>query len=162
MLQNRININMGNLYGQSALHLAAMLNFAEGTMILLEHKANIDIRDNLGYTPLHVGVIFNSKECVELLLNRGAAPNVRSNPQSGGVSPLHLAACLGYAVLITQMALFCYCTNIARRNVLSTFWRKEATPICRMRWVKPPWPFLKDSIPLFCRWWGNIVCLWVI
>lgn len=91
---------MGNLYGQSALHLACILNFTAGAIILLEHKANIDIRDNLGYTPLHMAVIFNSKTCVELLLNRGANPNHRSYPQSGGVSALHLSACLGYEVII--------------------------------------------------------------
>lgn len=98
LCQHQANLNVENLYGHAAIHEACISNFEAGIRLLLEYKAFINIQDNMGYTPLHFAVIFNSPECVEVLLNRGANPNLRSSPSSGAVSPLHLAACLGYKV----------------------------------------------------------------
>ena len=58
--------------GQTLLHLASFLGFAELTKFLIAHGIDLDARDRNGYTALHFAVLSLSKPCLELLVAAGA------------------------------------------------------------------------------------------
>ncbi|KAG1808356.1 hypothetical protein EV424DRAFT_204819 [Suillus variegatus] len=58
--------------GQTLLHLASFLGFAELTKFLIAHDIDVDARDRNGYTALHFAVLSLSKPCLELLVEAGA------------------------------------------------------------------------------------------
>ncbi|KAG2037407.1 hypothetical protein BDR03DRAFT_1010671 [Suillus americanus] len=58
--------------GQTLLHLASFLGFAELTKFLIAHDIDLDARDRNGYTALHFAVLSLSKPCLELLVAAGA------------------------------------------------------------------------------------------
>ncbi|OAX37411.1 hypothetical protein K503DRAFT_866903 [Rhizopogon vinicolor AM-OR11-026] len=58
--------------GQTLLHLASFLGFAELTKFLIEHDIDLDARDRNGYTALHFAVLSLSKPCLQLLVAAGA------------------------------------------------------------------------------------------
>ncbi|KAG2361423.1 hypothetical protein BDR07DRAFT_1409704 [Suillus spraguei] len=58
--------------GQTLLHLASFLGFAELTKFLIMHDIDVDARDRNGYTALHFAVLSLSKPCLELLVAAGA------------------------------------------------------------------------------------------
>ena len=67
-------IQVGNVTGQTALHIAAKLGNPEIAALLLKYKANIDLRNNQGQTPLHYAAYFSTngsghKAVAELLIN---------------------------------------------------------------------------------------------
>ncbi|KAG2342479.1 hypothetical protein BDR05DRAFT_983249 [Suillus weaverae] len=58
--------------GQTLLHLASFLGFAELTKFLIAHDIDVDARDRNGYTALHFAVLSLSKPCLQLLVAAGA------------------------------------------------------------------------------------------
>jgi len=58
--------------GQTLLHLASFLGFAELTKFLIAHDVDLDARDRNGYTALHFAVLSLSKPCLRLLIAAGA------------------------------------------------------------------------------------------
>ncbi|KAG2153713.1 uncharacterized protein EDB93DRAFT_1270603 [Suillus bovinus] len=58
--------------GQTLLHLASFLGFAELTKFLIAHDIDVDARDRNGCTALHFAVLSLSKPCMELLVAAGA------------------------------------------------------------------------------------------
>ncbi|KAG0698126.1 hypothetical protein DFH29DRAFT_984006 [Suillus ampliporus] len=58
--------------GQTLLHLASFLGFAELTKFLIAHDIDLDARDRNGYTALHFAVLSLSKPCLQLLVAAGA------------------------------------------------------------------------------------------
>ncbi|KAG1746129.1 hypothetical protein EDB19DRAFT_378703 [Suillus lakei] len=58
--------------GQTLLHLASFLGFAELTKFLIAHDIDLDARDRNGYTALHLAVLSLSKPCLQLLVAAGA------------------------------------------------------------------------------------------
>jgi uncharacterized protein len=58
--------------GQTLLHLASFLGFAELTKFLVAHDIDLDARDRNGYTALHFAVLSLSKPCLHLLVAAGA------------------------------------------------------------------------------------------
>jgi len=58
--------------GQTLLHLASFLGFAELTKFLIAHDIDMDARDRNGHTALHFAVLSLSKPCLELLVAAGA------------------------------------------------------------------------------------------
>lgn len=65
-------VSHSTLNGQTLLHLASFLGFAELTKFLIAHDIDVDARDRNGYTALHFAVLSLSKPCLQLLVAAGA------------------------------------------------------------------------------------------
>lgn len=88
--------------GQSALHLAAMLD-EYMTRDVLRHGVDIDIHNLDGETPLMCAVKVDKKEVVTLLLENNANVNVRAS--ESGETCLHLATAKDKTGTITRLLL---------------------------------------------------------
>lgn len=64
-----LSVNLPNSDGETPLHLAAQIGFAEGMRLLLEHGAPIDAEDSQGRTALVLSIMENHIKCVQLLQN---------------------------------------------------------------------------------------------
>ena len=88
---NRADINVGDVYEWTPLHLASMgHNFKDDSVLLclLEHGADINARNQDGSTPLLVASFHGALEVVRRLLERGADVEARRND---GKTALQLA-----------------------------------------------------------------------
>ena len=56
-----------------------------------QQKLNIDEQNNEGETALHIAVKENMVPIVDLLIQHNANPNIKTNDDKGGNTPLHLA-----------------------------------------------------------------------
>lgn len=65
-------VSHSTVNGQTLLHLASFLGFAELTKFLIAHDIDVDARDRNGYTALHFAVLSLSKPCLQLLVAAGA------------------------------------------------------------------------------------------
>jgi len=75
-----INVNLQNMDGGTALHLASMSGSREVVKMLLRFK-NIDInlQNNNGYTALHMAVLYKNKDIVKVLLrNKDIDVNIKN------------------------------------------------------------------------------------
>lgn len=89
LVGNQMDINEGNVKGQTALHIAASSpGNAEMVRVLLAHGARLNQPDSGQQTALHKAVLHGNVEEVTVLLERGADPNFVDNV---GHSPIHLA-----------------------------------------------------------------------
>ncbi|XP_063611284.1 fibronectin type 3 and ankyrin repeat domains 1 protein-like, partial [Penaeus indicus] len=78
-------VNLLDVSGWSALHMAACDGTAEVVTWLLQHGASVHVRDKQGQTPLKVAVendhhkacTVGSEECVKFLLEAGVPTNAR-------------------------------------------------------------------------------------
>jgi hypothetical protein len=71
--EHGLDPSVGNVIGQTALHVAAVWNSVEAGKALLEAGAVIDAQNDMGgATPLHMAAARGSLEVCELLLERGA------------------------------------------------------------------------------------------
>ena len=86
-----ININLGNIAGETALHLAAGWGSVEIVDSLLNRsEINTTITTKKGQIPLHNASIFGNKDIVtKLLAQEGVEINAITNDKK---TPLHLAA----------------------------------------------------------------------
>lgn len=101
LLDGGADPNMGDRYGQQALHRTSALEWAGDLgpvySILLDRGAKVDGLNILGETPLHEAVSFNRMDGVRVLLARGANVNAkttrgtRDNVILPGFTPLMIA-----------------------------------------------------------------------
>uniref|UniRef100_A0A8C5C8E9 Ankyrin repeat domain 52 n=1 Tax=Gadus morhua TaxID=8049 RepID=A0A8C5C8E9_GADMO len=88
-----LNIDEGNVFGNSALHMACHTGQEAVAIELMNCGANVNQTNHHGYTPLHLAAISTSGTlCLELLVNNAADVNIQSKE---GKSPLHMAAIHG-------------------------------------------------------------------
>ena len=90
--KGKIDPNVQNASGQSALHLSVERSLLEVVKIILQNGANPDKTDKRGIAPLNIAVSFKSLtkercEIVQLLLIHGANPN--GNGDGRTLFPLH-------------------------------------------------------------------------
>eukprot|EP00960_Hanusia_phi_P024841 731201-Hanusia_phi.AAC.1 len=76
--RNRINPNARGLYGDTALHAAAMNGHHGVVKYLLEHNADANVQNEIGQTPLVCAAIMGARTCVEALLLSGADTRKRT------------------------------------------------------------------------------------
>ena len=77
LIEKGANLNMKDIFGRTALHLAAQKKNRYILQKLLEKKTEIDIepKDSVNVTPLSYAATFGDVECVRLLLDSGANIN---------------------------------------------------------------------------------------
>lgn len=77
LLEGGSNPDKRNIYGNTALHVAAMEFLRnESIPILIAHGASIDLQNNAGDTALHNAARWNNAGAVTFLLEQGAAVNL--------------------------------------------------------------------------------------
>jgi len=82
-----------DIWGCTALHVAADEGLAEKVVLLLERHAPVDALDAWDQTPLHFAARSGSTAICDLLLSHGAALNA---VDADNRTPLHTAALLGH------------------------------------------------------------------
>ena len=97
LLQNKVNVNVRNSLGETALSLAAR-GQSLAVEVLLDHNANINTVDKRGYTPLQLALLREQMDISRLLIQHGALLNLLVS--QGTESPLWIAHAASNAVLI--------------------------------------------------------------
>ncbi len=92
LLEKRVDVNVRQGDGATALHWAAHRDDVDMTALLVRAGANVNAADDLGVTPLSLACANGSSALVERLLKAGANPNV---VMASGESPLMSAARTG-------------------------------------------------------------------
>ena len=69
LLIDRSNINLCDMIGQTALHIACKVKNSYAVKKILKKNSNTSAIDNHGRTSLHLAVIEHSIEIVQILLN---------------------------------------------------------------------------------------------
>ena len=90
--------NATNPMGETPLHYAAAIGFAQAAEYLHKKGADVNRQSDTGNTPLHVAVWKDQASMVDLLLDFGANPNISNkpmNPKGKQGTPLHLAIARG-------------------------------------------------------------------
>lgn len=107
LLENGINIDTRNEYGDSALHLAAENGHINTMKLLLDSGLNKDVTDNNGWTPLKLAVYTGQTYSVKCLLNAGARKDTNDTQSllnwaflARGVTLLHIASRHGYTDIV--------------------------------------------------------------
>ncbi|KAG5664912.1 hypothetical protein KAF25_008646 [Fusarium avenaceum] len=67
-----INLNIRDIYGLTALHIAIVSRHLQITTVLLSRGADVDAEDGTGRTPLMLAVQHTFRDFVELLLSKSA------------------------------------------------------------------------------------------
>lgn len=118
LVGNQMDINEGNVKGQTALHIAASSpGNAEMVRVLLAHGARLNQPDSGQQTALHKAVLHGNVEEVTVLLERGADPNFVDNV---GHSPIHLAV-KSRSTVSCRLPLLLMCIQKGQRPENSTF-----------------------------------------
>jgi len=90
LLEKRVNPNLQNIKGSTALDLAITEGNLELVELLLEKGANLDLTNEKqgGYSPLMLAAEYGKKDIVKLLLEKGAKLDLED---SEGLSALQYA-----------------------------------------------------------------------
>lgn len=72
LTKNTKYVNIIGPGNRTALHLAALMGYAEGIALLIKKGARLNIRDEEGKTPLFYAKFCGHKTCVEILIANGA------------------------------------------------------------------------------------------
>lgn len=98
LLQQNVDVEFKNTYGDSPLGLAAQIGFTEAIPILLENNANPSTKNDHGRTPLHHAVQKGYTDCAFALIEYArqdeAGPGYKQfidTPDERGRTPLFLA-----------------------------------------------------------------------
>lgn len=75
LLQQRVNVNVAEPDGTTALHWAARTEDAQTVDLLIRSGANVKTVNRYGVTPLHLASVSGNAAIIESLLKAGADPN---------------------------------------------------------------------------------------
>ncbi|MBR1979004.1 MAG: ankyrin repeat domain-containing protein [Akkermansia sp.] len=102
LLSNQTDVNEGDFFGLSPLHIAASLGHTECLHLLLgENSADPNAADAHGNTPLHLAALNNRVDAISLLLHDN---RTQANPSNGaGHTPLYLATEKGMPEAVRTM-----------------------------------------------------------
>ena len=122
-----VDVDVRNVNGSTALHLACINQYSNIAKILLHFEANPDVQEDhfAGLkTPLHIAVAQNNYEICKLLLEGGANPNLRDVL---GRTPMHVAAIGGSPDLIELLKNFGGDHNVRDKNGYNpSYWADQA------------------------------------
>jgi ankyrin repeat protein len=88
LLENGVNYNSQNKYGNTALHVSAYRGKIDVVERLLEKGAKVELQNKSGSTPLHFAALKGEKEITTILLEKGSSLDAKDNE---GNTPLHLS-----------------------------------------------------------------------
>jgi ankyrin repeat protein len=74
LLEQGVDINSRDVYGETALHLATQNNSTDIAEALIHRKASVDILNDTRNSPIHVAAQHNFDSLVQMLLKAGADP----------------------------------------------------------------------------------------
>lgn len=94
LLNARINVNICDKFGNSALHYAVANGHAEIAELLIRYSANLEKENAVGATPLHLACKFGRLGVASILVKHGASFTASDHD---GRSPLHYAYLERYA-----------------------------------------------------------------
>ena len=100
LLDEGLDANARDSYGNTALHEAACNGHIEATSVLVKRSAEVDPIDFDGNTPLYLAVSFAHKDLILKLLEHGANPNARCVDDW---TPLHEAADKGHISIVNLL-----------------------------------------------------------
>ena len=89
LLKLGANWKLKDVYGNTALHLAAKYGKVGSLLAILEAGCRPDVHNHSGDSPLHLAVRCGHDRCIEVLLKHGASPTVLNKAK---VSPIDEAA----------------------------------------------------------------------
>lgn len=98
-----IDVNLVDLHGRTALHVAAIYGHVEVIQFLVSVGGNPDIADQHGWTPLHCASIAGHVEAAEFLLN--CSVYVKYALTKDGKTPFDLAVEKGHSDLYDMLRL---------------------------------------------------------
>lgn len=93
-------INIKNMYGETALHVAAKYGATAIAQYLLDNKACIETKTAAGLTALLIAAANGHTQIVKLLISNGADRHTRN---STGYNALHLAAKNGHVETVIEL-----------------------------------------------------------
>lgn len=104
LLEHGADPNLSNLDGVTPLHFAAAAGHAGVVQLLVTYGAHVNSQDDTGDAPLHYAVREQQEKIVELLVREcNACVDLHNEDQE---SPLNLASCLEYTVLVEFLSKF--------------------------------------------------------
>ena len=93
LLDKIVNLNLGNRFKFTPLHLGSLYgNLEVVKLLLLDKNVDINARDDLGKTPLHLSSLYRYLEISKVLLDKGADINAKDNFNE---IPLHYSSKYG-------------------------------------------------------------------
>ena len=115
LLQQNVNVNYQDEYGNSALTRATFMGSKDVARLLINAKANPNVQTNFGSTALMLTALNNYKDVAELLINAGANLVLKND---AGQTAYDIARAHGYKELAQML-------EIARKGykLAHTHWR---------------------------------------
>ena len=103
LLEQEVDINAKDRYGQTALMNAAHAGQNELVRLLIEKGANLNITAKYNLSALMLSLIAHHTEVAQLLIEAGADINIRSNRNFYGKTALFLAEDGGHSEITTLL-----------------------------------------------------------
>jgi len=100
LLQKKVDVNVADADGATALHWASYRDDLEAADLLIKAGAKVNAANDLGATPLWAASENGSSAMVKRLLDAGANPNLAL---LAGETPLMVAARSGYPDVVEQL-----------------------------------------------------------
>lgn len=102
LVRRKAQLNVTDIQGRRAVHLACTSRHADGIKSLAEAGAEVDVKDKFGRMPIHFAASVPSNSCFEYLLNTHKHMNIDAADHDGW-TPLLWAARSGDANTITRL-----------------------------------------------------------
>ncbi|XP_042262853.1 serine/threonine-protein phosphatase 6 regulatory ankyrin repeat subunit C isoform X1 [Thunnus maccoyii] len=93
LCETLVSLDVRDIEGQTALHLAARRGFTPCVEVLLKHQASYTLKEHKHkWTALHAAAAEGQVDCLLLLVNREQSADVIDSPDTQGQTALMLAA----------------------------------------------------------------------
>ena len=96
----RVDVNVKDNRGRTALHIAAETGCTESAALLIQHNADVDLKDQNGRTALHVASVSTRVKIVDMLKNHA---NMKI-PDKLGYTAVHLAVQAGSTEIVEKLS----------------------------------------------------------
>ena len=100
LIDNGASVNVREDNGVTPLHYAAKYGKIVEVEYLIRGGAEIDAQKDDGFTPLAYAIVGGQLATVKALIKAGARLDMRTNDNTNGAMPLHLAAQIGKADIV--------------------------------------------------------------
>ncbi|XP_047439714.1 serine/threonine-protein phosphatase 6 regulatory ankyrin repeat subunit C-like [Mugil cephalus] len=93
LCETLVSLDVRDIEGQTALHLAAQRGFSTCVDVLLKHQASYTLKEHKHkWTPLHAAAAEGQVDCLLLLVNGEQSADIIDSPDTQGQTALMLAA----------------------------------------------------------------------